>query len=669
MRFVHDLPIRRKLALINVVTTAAALMLACAAFVGYEQVTFRQTLTRNLAITAQMIAINTSSALAFEDTGSAEQVLKALAAQPHIVAACVYDGRGAVFAQYRRDAVQPAQWPVPQGNSEAFDAESLQIFRRITLAGENIGTIYVQSDLTELGARWRRYALIAGTVLAVAILVALLVGPRLQRLISQPISSLVEAMAGVSAKESRYSVRVAKRGNDELGQLIDGFNGMLEQIQSRDAELRRAQVELETRVEERTKELLVQIAERQRTEEERDRFFTLSLDLLCIVGFDGSMRRTNPAFHAVLGYHVRELRKMSYLDMVHPDDRALAIGEIEQLKRGKSVLNYETRVCGRDGEYRWIAWSAKAVPEGGCFYAYGRDITERKRAETERETLTRQLLDISRQAGMAEVATSVLHNVGNVLNSVNVSATLVLDEVKNSKVSVIAQLGGLLREHATDLGAFLTDDSRGRQIPNFLQTLAEHLAAEQATILREVESLRKNIEHIKDIVSMQQSYARISGVVETVAVAELVEDAIQMNAGALQRHGVTLTRDYRDRPSITVEKHKVLQILVNLIRNAKYACDESGRAEKRITLQIAAGERSVRISVADNGVGIPAENLTRIFNHGFTTRSHGHGFGLHSGALTAQELGGAIHAASDGPGHGATFTVELPYRPKEVSAA
>lgn len=163
---------------------------------------------------------------------------------------------------------------------------------------------------------------------------------------------------------------------------------------------------------------------------------------------------------------------------------------------------------------------------------------------------------------------------------------------------------------------------------------------------------------------MQQNYARISGVVETVAVAELVEDAVQMNAGALQRHGISLARRYAERPTITVEKHKVLQILVNLIRNAKYACDESGKSDKLITIGISSDERSVRIAVIDNGVGIPPENLTRIFNHGFTTRTNGHGFGLHSGALTAQELGGSIAATSDGPGRGATFVVALPYRPK-----
>jgi signal transduction histidine kinase len=162
---------------------------------------------------------------------------------------------------------------------------------------------------------------------------------------------------------------------------------------------------------------------------------------------------------------------------------------------------------------------------------------------------------------------------------------------------------------------------------------------------------------------MQQTYARKSGIMETVSVPDLIEDALRINAGSLARHDIDLVRDYTARPVVTTDKHKVMQILINLIRNAKYACDESGRRDKQIAVRTSCDDTSVRISVADNGVGIPAENMTRVFNHGFTTREDGHGFGLHSGALAAKELGGALTAHSDGRGHGATFTLELPFKP------
>jgi signal transduction histidine kinase len=123
---------------------------------------------------------------------------------------------------------------------------------------------------------------------------------------------------------------------------------------------------------------------------------------------------------------------------------------------------------------------------------------------------------------------------------------------------------------------------------------------------------------------------------------------------------VEVVREFENVPPMNVDKHKLLQILVNLVRNAKYACQESERVDKQMTVRVANGDGRIKISVIDNGVGIPPENLTRIFNHGFTTRKDGHGFGLHSGALAAKEIGGSLNVHSDGPGQGAAFTLELP---------
>ena len=160
---------------------------------------------------------------------------------------------------------------------------------------------------------------------------------------------------------------------------------------------------------------------------------------------------------------------------------------------------------------------------------------------------------------------------------------------------------------------------------------------------------------------MQQSYAKVAGVTEPVSPAQLVEDALNINAAALMRHDVRVQREFGESPVLQTEKHKVLQILVNLIRNAKYALDEARRPDKLMTIRVGSDEGGrVKIQVADNGVGIPQQNLTRIFAHGFTTRSDGHGFGLHSSALAVRELGGSLHAHSDGPGTGATFTLLLP---------
>lgn len=284
------------------------------------------------------------------------------------------------------------------------------------------------------------------------------------------------------------------------------------------------------------------------------------------------------------------------------------------------------------------------------------EVQERTRELHETQS---ELIATSREAGMAEIASSVLHNVGNVLNSVNVSAGLVAQRIKRSKGSGVARVAGLLDEHAGALGPFL-ESPQGRHLPVYLRELAVELANEQSQIAAELEELRRNIDHIKEIVAMQQGYAKRGGLTEIFDVRTLVEDSLRMNAEAFTRHGVALVREFSDVPAIRIDKHKVLQILVNLIRNAKFACEESHGSNKCVTVRIAKTETSVLISIMDTGVGIPAENLTRIFNHGFTTRAAGHGFGLHSSALAATDSGGSLRAASLGLGRGSTFTLELP---------
>jgi ligand-binding sensor domain-containing protein/signal transduction histidine kinase len=286
------------------------------------------------------------------------------------------------------------------------------------------------------------------------------------------------------------------------------------------------------------------------------------------------------------------------------------------------------------------------------------------------ETLHKQLVDASREAGKAEVATNVLHNVGNVLNSVNVSTDLLKQRIADSRLSNLTRITALLREHQDDLAGFLTQDEKGRQLVPYLETLSEYSTAEQSEFLGELESLATNIEHIKTIVATQQSYAGVCDITDTVDVASVVEDALSMHTAAYRRHSVKVIRQFEKVPLMVMDRHRVLQILVNLFHNAKYACESARASEREIIVRIAmCGSERIHVVVIDNGIGIPPENLTRIFSHGFTTRKNGHGFGLHSGALAAQEMGGSLKAHSDGIGKGASFTLELPLRPTTAHPA
>ena len=381
----------------------------------------------------------------------------------------------------------------------------------------------------------------------------------------------------------------------------------------------------------------------------------------------------SPAVERIWGRSVKSLyaNPHQWADFILPEDRERVLGAFAALAGDARGLDIDYRILWPNGEIRWVRVRGFQVRDATDklirHVGIVTDITERKRAEAELENVHQQLVEASREGGMAEIATNVLHNVGNVLNSVNISTGLIVQSVKKSRVSSLARVVLLLQEHAHDLGEFITNDSRGKHVPAHLAQLSKHLLAEQETNVRELASLRQNVEHIKEIVAMQQNYATFGGVKEMINVAELVEDSLRLNEGALAGQRVEIIREFETVPPLNLEKHKILQILVNLLRNAKYACDDSARADKRLTVRVVNGEGRIRISVIDNGVGIPPENLSRIFSHGFTTRKDGHGFGLHSGALAAKEMGGSLTVHSDGVGQGAAFTLELPCPAREHS--
>jgi PAS domain S-box-containing protein len=353
------------------------------------------------------------------------------------------------------------------------------------------------------------------------------------------------------------------------------------------------------------------------------------------------------------------------LDLV---EKALA-DEQRIVRTGQPILGKLEHATRHDGREAWVLTNKLPLRDetGAIIGTFGlsKDVTKTRQMEIALEKAHKELVEASRTAGMAEVATGVLHNVGNVLNSLNVSASVIASGLRMSKAESLAKLGALLREQNGSLSRFLTDDPKGRRVPEFLASLARHAVEERDRLLHEIAGLQKNIDHIKDIVSMQQTYATMVGVIEPLDPAALMEDSLRMNAGALVRHEVNVVRDFQSVPRVLGEKAKILQILVNLIRNAKYACDEAGIAGKLVTLRIvpAPTPGRVHLIVRDNGVGIPKENLTRIFQHGFTTRAGGHGFGLHSAANAAREMKGTLIVHSDGKGLGATFTLELPVAP------
>ncbi|QRK09646.1 AAA family ATPase [Archangium violaceum] len=290
------------------------------------------------------------------------------------------------------------------------------------------------------------------------------------------------------------------------------------------------------------------------------------------------------------------------------------------------------------------------------------DELEKRVEERTRELKQAQsrLVDTARSAGMAEIAANVLHNVGNVLTSAVINLQMMREMVNASRMGRLKQVSTLLEEHQNDLEDFLTQNPLGSRLTDYVSALADALLTEQTMLKEGMSAMGLHIEHIRAIVQVQQTYARSTLVTEECDLSLLVEDALSIQRPALQRHGLTVSRELTTLPRVRLDKHKVLQILINLISNAKNATQALPEGQRHMHVRLDAVGNTARIQVKDNGVGIARENRARLFSQGFTTREGGHGLGLHSSALAAKMLGGRLLLESDGPGQGATATLELP---------
>jgi NO-binding membrane sensor protein with MHYT domain len=349
--------------------------------------------------------------------------------------------------------------------------------------------------------------------------------------------------------------------------------------------------------------------------------------------------------------------------MVRPDDATAAVGAIRAaLGAGRNVCAMRVRLTTPAGKTVHLQVHARLFrdPEGQLERLLGVawDVSEQVRQEERRLELQMQLREVSRHAGMAEVATGVLHSVGNLLNSLGVSTSLVLTGLRDSRAGNVTRIAKLLNDNSQRLGVFLESDPRGREIPAYLSQLGEHLGGENRALYTEMQAIAAHVEHIGKIVAAQQTYARRGGVTEEVDVAELVDNALALNfAGAPD---VIVQRDYQPIPHLTLDRHKLMQILGNLLSNARHALRDLKQGKRVLTVRLRPSAQSLSIQIEDTGVGIAADVLTRLFAFGFTTKKDGHGFGLHASANLAKELGGEISAHSDGPGRGARFSLSLP---------
>lgn len=298
---------------------------------------------------------------------------------------------------------------------------------------------------------------------------------------------------------------------------------------------------------------------------------------------------------------------------------------------------------------------------------------ERQRLMAEQARRDTQLRDMEYRLETANLASTVLHNVGNVLSSVNVAGKVLENLTMQSSVVLINRMSDLLIEHEEDWMTYLSEDPKGKKLLPLLKRLGGQLIEEQQALLKEIHGLQRHLSHVRHIILSHQTRVREQNVLESVAIEELLEEALELSFQPGDARWVTIQREFLNVPPVLVEKHQMLQILVNLFRNAKQAMQQKPQPMHTLSLstrvQATEPHAKVEVIVQDTGTGIAPEHLSRMFQRGFTTKKEGNGIGLHSSAMTLEKLGGSLSVHSAGVGLGATFTLAIPMAEERGSSA
>jgi PAS domain S-box-containing protein len=360
----------------------------------------------------------------------------------------------------------------------------------------------------------------------------------------------------------------------------------------------------------------------------------------------------------------------NYSAFLTPDQLQNASTAYRRATETGAEQHYESCLDTPNGGRRWMSnrVSVMREPDGTVmgFVHVTTDITEQKQSELALEKTRKELLEASHRAGMAEVATGVLHNIGNVLNSLSVASHMAEEHLNKSRVRLLGEAVARLEQDPQELARFLTQDPQGAKFPRLLRRIADELVEEQERLLAQVARVNQQAELMQSTISAQQAAARTNRFVQEVELRSLIERVVSIFRIEIEIESRAIELRVEAEPAtVLLDKQAVLQILANLVRNAIEAMDSMGGAQaqpRRLTLRAAVRDGHVIMEVEDTGCGIEAELQTRVFQHGFTTKPSGHGFGLHASAIAAQAMDGTLTVHSDGPGRGARFRLAVPHR-------
>ncbi|OQX28413.1 MAG: hypothetical protein BWK80_00295 [Desulfobacteraceae bacterium IS3] len=731
MKFFQNLSIRCKLQVIVMLISSSALVLTCTAMAFYEIVNFRQGLSDELSVLAKIVASRSASPLLFEDDEAAEEILDALAAKRSIVSAYIFLLNGNVFAQYHRDrkssetaapVIFMPNRPLPSSEEKQFEPDGLSVIHPIFLQDENLGTVFLKSDMEDMYALLRRYISVTIAVMLASGLLVFFLLSKLQELISKPILDLADAAKSFSENRS-LSLSVKKQGDDELGILVDAFNGMLAHIIRGDAALNESLKRSETAAleawqfaeeSERTyRELENEMKERgaaearlRESEEKYRNLFNFAPDGILITDAEGKIIAFNDTAMKVMSYDDRQhFSRISAQDFyLNPDkDRSEMLMNLG--KKGY-VENCDIVFKDRWGSPIFASVSARLILYEGkiCIQSVIRDIGRIKKMEAELrnyaenleemvaektrelkitneelsaaidrlEETREQLSRSAHSAGMAEIAVSVLHNIGNAMTSVNVRIYQLEDRLQKLEIVSLEKIYDLLQSQ--DIAkpfyknqAFLNpgDTARMEKLLKYFNAVIASFREISRMMQDDCGFIKKGFDHITEIISLQQKYAGIRGFETREDVNELLKDSLEMMKDSVRKRRIHLESDLTSSAPVFVNRNKLIQVFINIIKNAYEAIDAAPPDnEKKISLATSLEKKEeteyVQIVIADTGVGVLPEAADKVFRFNYSTKERGTGFGLHDAAnyITAQN--GFIRLDSEGLGKGAKVIIWLP---------
>ncbi len=652
MNWLRDLPIRRKLTLVIVLTCSMVLLLACGVLATYEVINFRQNMVRDTSVLADVLAKNTQAALTFQDESAARQTLQALQKEPNVVAACLYDEKGNPFADYKRNGAEvdlPAH-PSPDGHS--FDSGRLSVFRPIILNDKRIGTLYLQSGLEGLYRQLRLFASLAAMVLIGSVLVALVLSSRLQRPISQPILSLA-AIARSTAENKDYTVRVPPVGGDETGQLTDAFNQLLASIEERDRALSDANDSLRQEITERKSaeervqsqlnrlELLHRITRAISERQDLKSIFQVAIRTLeehLPLDFAGiCLHEQGDNVVKVVSVGIRS--EVLAQEFSNPESATIPINQNDFSRCIRGELVYEPDISHSDFALfkQLVGAGLRAVVAAPLMVEskiFGILIASRRETQSFSSGDCEFLRQLSEHVALAAHQTQLYEALHQAYDDLRQTQQAVMQQER------LRALGQMASGIAHDINnaispVALYTESLLESEPGLSERARQYLE----TIQRAIDDVAQTVSRMKEFYRQREPQLTLTPVQLNPLIQQVIDLSRARWSNMSQQHGVSITVETElapELPAILGIESEIREALVNLVFNAIDAMPDGGKLTLRTKLARAAkaspdtpAPGQIQVEISDTGIGMDEDTRRRCLEPFFTTKGErGTGLGL-----------------------------------------